>query len=483
MSKADEGLVRWGEILNAKYALPLALVCLGVWLHAADELLLATMMPAMVGEIGGAELVSWNLALYEIGSIAAGAASGLMATRFGLRLPMAAAAALFGVGCSISALAPSMQVVLAGRLFQGVGGGGLTALAFVAVGLLFPRRLLARAMGALSALWGVSAFLGPLVGGLFVEYGTWRGGFWFFAAQALALCLWILFSFRGREQARPTEAAGGAFPALRLALLSAGVLAIAFAGINVSPGRTPLLVVAGLLCLAVFLAIDARRGANRLLPHPVISFRDPVGAGLTMVFFLSSATIAVVIYGPLLLTALHGISALTAGYVVACSSIGWTITAIAVSGMPERHDPLIIGCGVTMLVASIPGFVWSVPAGPVWLVAVFAFMEGGGFGLAWTFILRRMTTLAADGENARVSGAIPTVQRIGYAVGAAYIGIVTNAAGFAEARGAAETAHVARVLFLSCLPLALVGLAAAVRFITVRTKAGTGATEPSPADP
>ena len=60
------------------------LVCLGVWLHAADALVATTVMPSAIGEIGGIAYVYWTLALYELGSIVAGAATGLLAVRLGL---------------------------------------------------------------------------------------------------------------------------------------------------------------------------------------------------------------------------------------------------------------------------------------------------------------------------------------------------------------------------------------------------------------
>lgn len=116
--------VSWREFLTSPYAASLALVCLAVWLHAADSLIVATMMPSMVAEIGGAHLVGWNVSLYGTASLVAGAASALLTMRFGLRAPMSLAAVMFGLGCLLSALAPSMPVVLAGRLFQGLGGGG-----------------------------------------------------------------------------------------------------------------------------------------------------------------------------------------------------------------------------------------------------------------------------------------------------------------------------------------------------------------------
>lgn len=456
--KDTEPFVSWGEFLGSPYAGSLALVCLAVWLHAADSLIVATMLPSIVAGIGGAALVGWSVSLYEIGSIVAGAASALLILRFGLRRPMSMAAILFGFGCVLSAASPTMPLLLAGRALQGLGGGGLVAMGFVAVGLIFPRRYIARAMAAVSTLWGVSAFTGPLVGGFFVEYATWRWGFGFFACQAFALALWI--ALRSDAGAAPSTTGAAEFPVKRLSLLCLAVVLVAFGGVEVSALRTIPSVAAGLACLIAFLWLDERAGDSRLLPRRPFDPWRPAGAALVMILFMSMATIAITAFGPLLVTAIHGVSALTAGYIVACSSIGWTVMAVLVSGLPERFDRPMIALGMAVVTLSIAGFLYSVPNGPVWLIAVFAAMEGGGFGMAWTFILRRTIAVADPDEVQRISGAIPTIQRLGYALGAAYVGIVANAAGLLTIETAADARNVAQWVFVLCMPFAVIGLGA-----------------------
>jgi MFS family permease len=413
--------------------------------------------------------VGWSISLYEIGSIVAGAASALLIMRFSLRAPMGTAAALFGFGCILSAVSPTMPLLLTGRALQGLGGGGLVAMGFVAVGLIFPRRYIARAMAAVSTLWGVSAFAGPLVGGFFVEYATWRWGFAFFACQAFALALWIVL--RSDESVtRSTTDEATEFPIRRLFLLCLAVVLVAFGGVEVSVLRTVPSVAAGLLCLVGFLWLDERAGDTRLLPHRPLDPWRPAGAALLMILSMSIATIAITSFGPLLVTAIHGVSALTAGYIVACSSIGWTVMAVLVSGLPERFDRLMIALGMAVVTLSIFGFLLAVPNGPVWLIAVSAAMEGGGFGMAWTFILRRMVAVANADEVQRVSGALPTIQRLGYALGAAYVGIVANASGLLSIETAADAAEVARWVFVSCVPFAAIGLIAMSALVCDQTK-------------
>ena len=459
-----ETFVSWREFLGSSHARALALVSLAVWLHAADSLIVATMLPSIVATIGGAALVGWSVSLYEIASIVAGAGSALLTMRYGLRKPMSCAAMLFGLGCLVSAVSPTMPLLLAGRALQGLGGGGLVAMALVAVGVIFPRRYIARAMAVVSTFWGVSAFFGPLIGGFFVEFATWRWGFGFFAIQAVGLALWILL--RGDAGApRPSGSTAG-FPLRRLALLCLAVVLVSYGGVEIDLPRTSTFIVSGLICLSVFLWLDGRAGENRLLPLHAFDIRRPSGAALLMILTLALATIAITAFGPLLITAIHDASAMTAGFVIACSSIGWTVTAVLVSGSPERFDRLMIALGTMILVLSIAGFLYAVPNGPVWLIAVFAAMEGGGFGIAWTFVLRRATALADKNEIQRVSGAIPTVHRLGYALGAAYIGIVANASGLTTMETPAAAADVAHWVFIACLPfaaLALIAMAALVR--------------------
>jgi MFS family permease len=123
--KDAETFVSWKEFLGSPYAASLALVCLAVWLHAADSMIVATLLPSIVAEIGGAALVGWSVSLYEIGSIVAGAASALLTMRFSLRAPMSMAAALFGFGCILSAVSPTMPMLLTSVVHVGVETGGV----------------------------------------------------------------------------------------------------------------------------------------------------------------------------------------------------------------------------------------------------------------------------------------------------------------------------------------------------------------------
>ncbi|WP_371171517.1 MFS transporter [Aliiroseovarius sp. 2305UL8-7] len=442
---------RWRDLFVRRHVASLLVIGLAVTLHAADGLLVATMLPVIVADIGGTHLMSWVVMLYEVGSIIVGASSGYLLIRFGLRYPMALCALSFALGCGISAAASTMPTMLWGRLFQGLGGGGLMAMSFVAVTTLFERYLRARAIALISTLWAGSAFLGPLIGGVFVEFATWRLAFWTFATAALALTIfiWIMAS-----PIAETSHARGTWPVGRLTLLATGILCIAFAGEEISLVRTPLLIALGSLLLVGFLYLDGRTPKGRLLPRCDPLLRDRASATIGMVVAFAAGTITIGAYAPFFLVTLHGLSPLQAGYLIAIEAVAWAGVAALVSGRPESQDCMMIAIGLITVVAGVIGLWLFIASGPVLLVAFAALLQGAGFGMAWSFIPRFATAGQTDTESALISAAIPTAQRIGYALGAALLGMVANASGISHT----PDPQTASTVFAIGLPLVLLGL-------------------------
>ena len=452
----------WGEVLSRAYLPQLLVLCLAIWLHAANSMLTATTMPAAVSDIGGLKLVSWAFALYLMGSIVAATAVSACVAIFGLRRTMPAATLVYTLGCVLCASAPFMPALLAGRTVQGIGGGALVALVYIAGERFFPNRLVPRVVACLSVVWMTSALSGPLVGGAFANAGLWRFAFWSFALQGMLLALAVRPLLR-RARAEPLLQAREV-PVVRLALVATAILAISFAGVVSATTAAALLLVAGCACLWLFAARDSAAGPARLLPRNATDLGHPVGCGIAMTFILSLCMMSFLVYGPLLLIRLYGLTPLEAGLVVVSESLGWTAGAFFLSGLSPAHDGRLIRTGSGLLVAGLAAFAWLIPLGPLWLIVLVAFFGNPGFGMMWGYIIKRVIGHALPEDRERAGSLLPSAQQTGFALGAALTGIVANALGFDRMTTDEEFRTAAFWLFAAFVPPVLLGFLVAWRF-------------------
>jgi MFS family permease len=448
----------WADVLGEGRAPRFALICLGVWLNAADSLVTATIMPSVGRALGGYAYFGWATALYLLGSVMAGASSGVLALRFGLRSATAAAAMLYAAGCALSAVAPDIFTFLAGRVLQGIGGGWVVGLCSAAIGMLFANRLLPRVYSAVSSVWGIAVLIGPMLGGLFADAGAWRSVFWLFAAQAVAVAI-------AASAMLPAADADGADHVVawrQLGLVALGVALIALADLAGNVGGTAGLAAAGVVMFVVALRLDGRSPV-RLLPHGSGDLRTAHGAGYATMFLMNAAAMGLTVYGPAVLQTLRGLSALAAGYVVGAEALFWTAAALPVAGLNGVWPGRLIRIGVAMVLAGLALCAvvfdgWHL----AWVVGA-AGMVGAGFGLSWSFIAQRILEDLADDERARGGAGTATVRLTGAAAGSAMAAATANLAGFAHGftEPAARAAGV--WVFVAALPVAAVACVTAWR--------------------
>ena len=452
--------VAWTELVREGRWPIFALLCLGTWLTAADVLMTATIMPSVAADIGGYGAFGWAVALFELGAILAAASSGRLSLRYGLRHGLVLGAGVYAFGCVVSALAPEIVLFLAGRALQGIGGGWIVGLCFVAVTSLFPERLWPLMLAAISGVWGVATLGSPAIGGFFAEIGFWRGAFWFFAVQAVGFGIAIVYLIADRKPAE-SQVSSRRAPLLQFGVLTLSIVTISAAGLVQQVALSVLLGVFGVFLLAFFLRLDA--GApNPLLPSETGKLATAVGSGLFMIFATSAAGIVFVVYGPAILQIIYGVSPLWAGYILGAEALAWTAAAFAVASLPIRYDAFFISLGAFCVFIAVAGFAYAMPHGPLWLVIVCALTQGVGFGFLWSFTATRIVSNAREEERSMASSTVPTAQMIGHAAGAAATGAVANLLGFGSGIDLKLALEGGFWLFAASVPIGLLGWLAAL---------------------
>jgi len=458
-----------------------ALIGIGVWLHAADSLVTATIAPSIILDLGGVAYINWTISLYQVGAIIAGAGAAVFCLEWGIKRVFIGATVMYAIGCVMGAAANSMATLLAGRLVQGLGGGMLLSICYVAVEAWFEPAVWARLFAFVATIWGGGSMLGPLVGAAFAGRTVWRNAFWAFAIQAaiVGLLAWRIMPAKDEAPKSPAETAKAAahvspilhptqrWPVLPLLVLAAATFIIAEAGALSGRSGGVATSIIGILLGTVLLYVAARidrRGPVRLLPVQLLDTRHPVGAGLMMVFALATATTGFWAYGPLILKILFDTRPVVIGYILAGESIAWSLGTMAASTAKPIHDRRLIRGGALAIAVGAAGFAIAVPTGSMLGMVACALVQGAGFGMCWPAVVQRTVRFSHAAERSTASASVSTMQRIGYAVGTAAVGIAANMSGLAEG-ATAEIAERAGIwVFAAFIPVLLIGVIFAWRF-------------------
>ncbi|MBO9707829.1 MAG: MFS transporter [Caulobacter sp.] len=440
----------WGALFSGANGVRSLVLAGGVALHAVNVYIVTTILPSVVDDIGGLDLYAWNTTIFVVASILGSALAARLLRVAGPGGAYAIAAVTFSLGAAACAMAPSMPVMLVGRLVQGLGGGFLFALAYAMIRLVFPQSLWPRAMALVSGMWGVATLVGPAIGGIFAELGVWRAAFWSLVPITL-LFAGMAATVLPRRNAEP-EARGSSVAFVQLALLVAAVLAISAGSTSPDLTRNVAGVLAAGVLVAGLLAVEAR-ARRRLAPTGAFRPGSTLAALFTTMCLLAVTVTSGEVFAPLFLQVLHGQSPLAAGYLAALMAAGWTLGSVTSSGASLQGARRAIVAGPVLQLAGMAALFLLMPhvSGGRWLalapICLALVAIGLGVGMAWPHLLTGILKAAPEGEQELAGASITTIQLFATATGAALAGMVTNAGGLLDPGGVTGAAGAARWLF------------------------------------
>jgi EmrB/QacA subfamily drug resistance transporter len=280
-------------------------------------------MPTIVGQLGGLSIYSWVFAIYMLASTTTVPIYGKLSDLYGRKLVYIISMMLFLVGSVLCGLARSMEQLIFFRAIQGLGAGGVLPLAFTIIGELFTLEQRARMQGLFSGVWGVSAVIGPLIGGFLVDQVSWHWVFWINIIPGVLASVFVWAAWRDSSRAGWKKVSID-YPGA--ALLTLGVLALL---LGMDELGTPLAWPVLALSAAIFagLAWIERRAADPILPLHL--FRERLFTVSILHGVLSGwALFGSINYVPLFVQAVLGTSATQAGISLMPMSLCWTIASI-----------------------------------------------------------------------------------------------------------------------------------------------------------
>lgn len=416
----------------------------GQFLMALDSSVMNVSIASVAADLGTTVSgIQVAITMYMLVMAALMMTGGKLGQILGRKRTFAIGCVIYGCGSLTTSIAPNLGVLLLGwSLLEGIGAALIMPAIVALVATNFPRSERPRAYGVVAAFGAIAVAVGPLIGGVFTTYASWR---WVFAGEVL-IVLGILALTRRIADAPPDEGArldlvGTGLSAVGLGLMVFGILQGGTWGfVTPKPGApewlglSPVLwlVLAGGLVLRALLAWESRRlesGASILL-NPGMLRNIQLRGGLVSFFlqyFLQSGLFFVV---PLFLSISLGLSAIQTGVRLVPLSLALLVTALAIPKLlPDVSPRRVVRSGFASLFVGISVLTagLSIGVGPE-VVVVPMLLSGAGIGALASQLGSITVSAVPDEESAEVGGLQNTVTFMGAAVGTALAGAILMSA-------------------------------------------------------
>jgi EmrB/QacA subfamily drug resistance transporter len=355
----------------------------GMLMAALDQTIVSTAMPTIVGDLGGVSHMAWMTTAYLLATTLVMPIYGKFGDLWGRRNLFLIAIGLFTLASVGAALSPSFGWLVFWRGVQGLGGGGLMILSQAIIADIVPARERAKYMGPIGALFGLSAIVGPLVGGFFTDHDSlgWEWAFWINVPVGVAVLAigWFALSLPRKRSTTPLDLAG-------IAALSATTTSLVlFTDVGGRDGwgswQALSLLVALVVSALAFVLVE-RRAAEPIIPLSL--FRNPtfvVATALGMAVALGM--FSAIAFMPTFLQMSSGLSAANSGLLMLPMTAGIILTIQTSAGFIAKTGryKIFTVAGVAVITAAMIWMTSLSGATSLWTIGAMFFLLGAGLGL------------------------------------------------------------------------------------------------------
>jgi EmrB/QacA subfamily drug resistance transporter len=404
-------------------------IMLAMFLSALDQMIVGTALPRIVSELHGNDYYTWVVTIYLLTTTVSGPIYGKLSDLFGRRPMVMIGVSLFLLGSLLSGLSQDMWQLIAFRGLQGIGAGAIFPIALAVIGDLFTPAERGKYQGLFGAVFGISALIGPALGGFLTDNFSWH---WIFfvnlpiGAVALFIIWRLLPAIKHPESVRSIDYLGSA-------VFTAALVPILIGLTNKrtmewsNPGVGGLILV-GLLLAALFVWIESK-AEQPILPLSLFRNRS-FTVSVIAVFMASFGFFGAIIYIPLWFQVVLESSATESGYQILPLLAGLIFSSVLsgqVISRTGRYRWLIVGA---MALLSVGLLLMTQLRGTTGLPQIWLWMVVAGAGIgpslaAFTIVVQNAAPFSQMGA---ATGALTFFRQVGGTVGLSLAGTLFGSA-------------------------------------------------------
>ncbi len=391
---------------------------------AINQTIISAALPKIIAQLGGMDYYSWVITGYMLTSTISTVIFGKLSDIYGRKIFLLSGIVIFLVGSFFTGLSANIFQMIAFRGVQGIGGGILMSISLTAVGDLYPPQERAKWTGVMMSIFGISSILGPVLGGVMVDYVAWKWLFWLFLPLGVValVMIWSLFPKLSGNSSESIDYLGSIFLALSITSL---LLGFSWAGTKYAWISPQILGLFGATIVGILvLILIERKAKSPVMPLSMFSNKG-VTISFAASFVMSGGMMGAMSYIPFFIQGVKGLSATTSGLLNIPMSLMMIIFSTLVGRWMSKSGNYrlfaVLGLGIMsgsmIIMANMNNIVWA---------AISLVIFGVGLGFGMTVFTTTAQNSAPSSQLGVVTASCTLFRNLGGTIFIAVFGSIMN---------------------------------------------------------